>query len=210
MYCPPAFREEELSTLHGWMLAARLANLVTMGEAGIHASPLPLFLDAQEGPYGTLYGHLARANPQWQDAPTCEGLAIFMGPDAYVTPSWYASKQAHGKVVPTWNYTTVQARGPVEFFEDEARLHNVVDRLTRHHEAGRAEEWGVSDAPEKFIKGQLRGIIGLRMPIRIIEGKHKMSQNRSVEDRAGVAKGLSQSDLPGERALANAIMADGA
>lgn len=205
MYCPPAFREEELNVLHDWMRAARLANLVTVGEAGIHASPLPLFLNPDEGPFGTLYGHVARANPQWQDVASAEALAIFMGPDAYVTPSWYASKKAHGKVVPTWNYTTVQVRGTVEFFDDEARLYDVVDRLTRQHEAGRAEEWGVSDAPEKFLKGQLRGIVGLRMPIRIIEGKHKMSQNRSAEDRAGVMKGLAASDFPSERALSELI-----
>ncbi len=208
MYCPPAFREEELPALHELMRAARLANVVTSGANGLHASPLPLFLDETEGPYGTLYGHLARANDQWKDTPIGEALAIFMGPDAYVTPSWYASKKEHGKVVPTWNYSVVQARGPIEFFDDEARLRGVVERLTTLHEKGRAEIWSVSDAPEKFIMGQLRGIVGLRLPITNLEGKRKMSQNRSAADRAGVAAGLAASAHPAERAVAAEIPQD--
>ncbi|WP_336066685.1 FMN-binding negative transcriptional regulator [Nitratireductor rhodophyticola] len=208
MYCPPAFREEELPALHELMRAARLANVVTSGANGLHASPLPLILDETEGPYGTLYGHLARANDQWKDTPVGEALAIFMGPDAYVTPSWYASKKEHGKVVPTWNYTVVQARGPIEFFDDEARLRGVVERLTTLHEKGRAEIWSVSDAPEKFIMGQLRGIVGLRFPITNLEGKRKMSQNRSAADRAGVAAGLAASAHPAERAVAAEIPQD--
>ncbi|WP_295812317.1 FMN-binding negative transcriptional regulator [uncultured Nitratireductor sp.] len=205
MYCPPAFREQDLPALHDLMRAARLANVVTSGANGIHASPLPLFLDEAEGPFGTLYGHLARANEQWKDTPSGEALAIFMGPDAYVTPAWYASKKEHGKVVPTWNYSAVHARGPIEFFDDEARLRAVVERLTALHEADRPEAWSVSDAPEKFIKGQLRGIIGLRLPIASLEGKRKMSQNRSVADRAGVAAGLAESAHPAERAVAGQV-----
>lgn len=205
MYCPPAFRVEELASLHGLMRAARLANVVTFGANGLHASPLPLFLDETEGPLGTLYGHFARANAQWKDAPLSDALAIFMGPDAYVSPSWYASKKEHGKVVPTWNYSAVHARGPIEFFDDEARLRDVVERLTNLHEAGRQEVWSVSDAPAPFLRGQLRGIIGLRLPITGLEGKNKMSQNRSAADRAGVAEGMAGSSHASERVVAGKI-----
>ncbi len=205
MYCPPAFRVEELASLHGLMRAARLANVVTFGANGLHASPLPLFLDETEGPFGTLYGHFARANAQWKDTPLNDALAIFMGPDAYVSPSWYASKKEHGKVVPTWNYSAVHARGPIEFFDDEARLRDVVERLTNLHEAERPEVWSVSDAPAPFLRGQLRGIIGLRLPITGLEGKNKMSQNRSAADRAGVAEGMAGSSHASERAVAGKI-----
>ncbi|MCV0352429.1 MAG: FMN-binding negative transcriptional regulator [Nitratireductor sp.] len=205
MYCPPAFRVEERASLHGLMRAARLANVVTFGANGLHASPLPLFLDETEGPFGTLYGHFARANAQWKDTPLSDALAIFMGPDAYVSPSWYASKKEHGKVVPTWNYSAVHARGPIEFFDDEARLRDVVERLTNLHEAERPEVWSVSDAPAPFLRGQLRGIIGLRLPITGLEGKNKMSQNRSAADRAGVAEGMAGSSHASERAVAGKI-----
>ncbi|CAN0653823.1 transcriptional regulator [Nitratireductor aquimarinus] len=208
LYCPPAFRVEELASLHGLMRAARLANVVTFGANGLHASPLPLFLDEKEGPFGTLYGHFARANAQWKDAPLSDALAIFMGPDAYVSPSWYASKKEHGKVVPTWNYSAVHARGPIEFFDDEARLRDVVERLTNLHEAERPEVWSVSDAPAPFLRGQLRGIIGLRLPITGLEGKNKMSQNRSAADRAGVAEGMAGSSHASERAVAGKIQVE--
>ena len=191
MYVPPAFAETRIDVLQGAMRRTGLANLVTVGTAGLMASPLPLMLDAAAGPYGTLYGHLARANPQWQDTPTADGLAIFMGPDAYVSPGWYATKQETGKVVPTWNYITVHAAGPVSFFEDTDELLDVVTRLTDRHEEGRAAPWAVSDAPAPFVAGQLKGIVGFRMPIRALQGKWKLSQNRPPADRAGVAAGLA-------------------
>ena len=191
MYVPPAFAETRIDVLQGAMRRTGLANLVTVGTAGLMASPLPLMLDAAAGPYGTLYGHLARANPQWQDTPTADGLAIFMGPDAYVSPGWYATKQETGKVVPTWNYITVHAAGPVSFFEDVDELLDVVTRLTDRHEEGRAAPWAVSDAPAPFVAGQLKGIVGFRMPIRALQGKWKLSQNRPPADRAGVAAGMA-------------------
>ena len=205
MYVPPAFREDNLPTLHATMRVARLASLVTATDEGLVATPLPLFLVPEEGPYGTLYGHVARANPQWRLAPKGDAMALFAGPDAYVSPAWYPSKQEHGKVVPTWNYLAVHAYGPAEFFEDTDHLLGVVTRLTDLHERPRAEPWAVTDAPEAFIRGQLRGIVGLRLPIARIEGKRKMSQNRSVEDRAGVATGLAASDQPGDRNVASLI-----
>lgn len=202
MYVPPAFRETELAALHETMRAARVANLVTMTPDGLFATPLPLLLAAEEGDHGTLYGHVARANPQWHLKVTGEALAIFMGPEAYISPSWYPSKQEHHKVVPTWNYITVQAHGPVEFFDDPQRLLDVVTRLTTRHEAPRAKPWAVSDAPEEFIRAQLKGIVGLRLPITKLTGKRKMSQNRSAADRNGVAAALRDSPDAADRAAA--------
>ena len=209
MYTPPAFRMGDLPELHAAIRASRLATLVTATGEGLLATPLPLFLVPDEGPQGTLYGHLARANAQWTHAPQGEALAIFPGPDAYVTPSWYATKQDTGRVVPTWNYVAVHAHGSPEFFEDADRLLDVVTRLTDLHEAARPEPGAVTDAPGLFVRGQLKGIFGLRLPITRLEGKRKMSQNRSAEDRAGVAAGLSASDRQGDRDSAALIPLEG-
>lgn len=205
MYVPPAFRLEELPDLHDAMRAARLPVVVTATAAGLLATPLPLILVPEEGPLGTLYGHLARGNPQASEPALGEALAIFAGEEAYVTPSWYATKRETGRVVPTWNYEAVHAYGVPEFFEEPGRLLEVVTRLTALQEAGRAEPWAVSDAPEGFVRGQLRGIVGLRLPLARLEGKRKMSQNRSAEDRAGVAAGLAGSERPPDRAVARLI-----
>ncbi len=205
MYTPPAFRDDDRDSIHATIRGARLATLVTATAEGLVATPLPLMIEPAEGEHGTLYGHVARANPQWRLAPIGAAMAVFMGPDAYVTPSWYASKREHGKVVPTWNYVAVHAYGPAEFFEDADRLLDVVTRLTRHHEAQRAEAWPVSDAPAPFIASQLKGIVGLRLPITRLEGKRKLSQNRSEADRAGVAAGLGESDDAMDRVVAGLI-----
>jgi len=205
MYVPPAFREEDLPSIHRAIREIRLAQLVTATAEGIMATPLPLFLVEGEGDKGTIYGHVARANPQWKMAPTCEAMAIFAGPDAYITPSWYLTKQETGKVVPTWNYIAVHAYGPVEFFEDADRLLDVVTRLTDLHEHTRAEPWAVTDAPADFIKAQLKGIVGLRIPITRLDAKRKMSQNRNAADRAGVIKGLAESDRLSDR-IASALV----
>jgi transcriptional regulator len=190
MYVPPHFAEERLDVLQGAIRRTGLANLVTVGPEGLLASPLPLMIDPNDGEFGTLHGHLAKANPQWRHAPATDALAIFMGPDAYVSPSWYATKQDTHKVVPTWNYITVHASGPVTFFEDATALLDVVTRLTERHETGRTAPWAVSDAPAPFIASQLKGIVGFRMPIRVLQGKWKMSQNRPPADRAGVVAGM--------------------
>jgi transcriptional regulator len=205
MYTPPAFKEEDLAVLHELMRAARLATFVTATENGLMATPLPLFIDPSEGQYGVIYGHLARANPQWSTPAIGEAMAVFMGPDAYVTPSWYATKQDTGRVVPTWNYAAVHAYGPVAFFEEADKLREVVTRLTNLHEQPRAEPWAVTDAPEPFVAAQLRGIVGLRMPITRLDGKRKMSQNRNESDRVGVARGLGESDRAGDREVAAQI-----
>ena len=191
--------------MHAVMRAGRLTNFVTATESGLMATPLPLMIDETEGEYGVLYGHLARANPQWKTPAIGDAMALFAGPDAYITPSWYATKQETGKVVPTWNYAAVHAYGPAEFFEDPDRLLAVVTRLTRLHENDRAEPWAVSDAPADFIKSQLRGIVGIRMPIARLEGKLKMSQNRPPADREGVVSGLSASERETDRTVAGMI-----
>jgi len=205
MYIPPAFKMDDLPEIHAAMRAAQLANLVTTGSEGLIATPLPLMLDADDGEFGTLHGHLAKANPQWKTGDAAQALAIFMGPDAYVTPSWYPTKAETGKVVPTWNYVSVHAYGAVEFYEDADRLLEVVTRLTDRHEGGRADRWRVSDAPGAFVSAQLKGIVGLRMKITRLDAKRKMSQNRNDADRNGVANGLAASDLCGDRDVAALI-----
>ncbi len=194
MYSPPAFQEKDVAQVFEHIRAARLANFITATNGGLMATPLPLFLDETEGANGVLYGHLALANPQWKTPCMGDALAIFMGPDAYVSPSWYQTKRETEKVVPTWNYVTVHAYGAVEFFQNTARLLDVVKKLTLLHENKRPEPWAVSDAPETYIQSQLKGIVGLRITISRLEGKRKMSQNRSLEDRAGVSEGLAASD----------------
>ncbi len=205
MYVPPAFKDDDLDSIRATIRAARLASLVTATADGPIATPLPLFLDETEGERGVLYGHIAKANPQWRSAPIGEALAIFMGPDAYITPSWYATKQETGKVVPTWNYIAVHAYGPVEFFQEPERLLEVVTRLTNRQEQSRAEPWAVSDAPSDFVAAQLRAIVGLRIPVTRFEGKRKMSQNRPEADRVRVAAGLAASDNPLDREVAPLI-----
>jgi len=208
MYIPPAFRVDDIADVHQTMREARPATLVTATQEGLIGTPLPMLLNESEGPNGTLYAHVARANPQWKLTPSGEAMAIFVGPEAYVSPSWYATKQERQKVVPTCNYVAVHAYGPVEFFDDAERLLDVITRLTDLHEQQRKDRWAVTDAPADFIKAQLRGIVGLRMPISRLDGKRKMSQNRNLADRAGVINGLSESHRPEARIVAALIPQD--
>jgi transcriptional regulator len=197
MYIPPAFRVDDLADIHRAICEARSATLVTATNEGLIGTPLPMLLNEGEGPNGTLYAHVARANPQWKLTPSGEAMAIFAGPEAYVSPSWYATKQETHKVVPTWNYVAVHAYGPVEFFDDADRLLDVITRLTDLHEHARKDRWAVADAPADFIKAQLKGIVGLRMPITRLDGKRKMSQN-----------GLSESHRPEDHLVASLIPMD--
>lgn len=209
MYTPPAFRVDDRAEIHAMMRACRLATLVTATADGLLATPLPLILAEEEGEFGVLYGHLARANPQWKAAAIGEAMVLFNGPDAYVTPSWYETKRETGKVVPTWNYQTVHAYGPAEFFDDPERLLDAVTRLTNLHEGARAQPWAVDDAPPEFVRAQLRGIVGLRIPIARLEGKRKMSQNRPLADRVGVAEGLAASERASDLAVAAMVPTEG-
>src|SRR5579863_1556662 len=190
MYVPPLFKEDRIDVLHDAIRRTGLATLITNTADGLIASHVPMLLDAKPAPYGTLIGHLARPNPQARGA-LGEALAIFQGPEAYITPSWYETKRKTGKVVPTWNYVAIHAYGTVEFFDDPERLRDVVTRLTERQETPRAAPWAITDAPADFIDVMLKGIVGFALPITRLEGKWKMSQNRPVEDRAGVIAGLA-------------------
>ena len=193
MYLPPHFREEDTARLRALIATRPLGLLITNGPGGLIANPIPFLLDASRGAHGTLVAHMARANPQWGEADSArEALVVFQDADSYVTPAWYASKKEHGRVVPTWNYAAVHAYGPLIAIDDPAWLHDQVTALTERHESPREEPWAVTDAPEKFVEAQVRGIVGIEIPITRIEGKWKVSQNRSEADRAGVAAGLRE------------------
>ncbi|MBW4024902.1 MAG: FMN-binding negative transcriptional regulator [Proteobacteria bacterium] len=208
MYVPSQFREDRVEVLHAAIRAAPFANLVTMGAEGLEATPLPLMLDPVDGPQGSLIGHIARANPQWRTASgEQEALAIFSGPDSYISPSWYETKRQTGKVVPTWNYVAIHARGRISFFQDPEQLLDLVRRLTDRHEGERATPWAVSDAPPDFIQSQLRAIVGVRLEITALTGKWKMSQNRTPADRVGVVAGLRGDGGPAAEAVADAVAA---
>ncbi len=191
MYLPANFREDRVEVLHQAIRQIALGTLVTLGQNGLCASHAPMLVDAEPAPFGTLTGHIARANPQWQSLkPEVDALAVFTGPHAYVSPGWYPTKAQTGKVVPTWNYVAIHATGRLRFFDDAEPLRRIVTRLTDTHEQRRAEPWKVTDAPEDFIAGMLKAIIGFELAIVRLEGKWKMSQNRPAEDRTGVVDGL--------------------
>jgi transcriptional regulator len=195
MYIPAHFAEDRVPVLHDAIRAHGFATLVTMTAEGLIASHLPFLIDPSPAPYGTLIGHLARPNPQTRGA-IGEALAIFLGSDGYITPSYYATKRETGKVVPTWNYTAIHAYGTPRFIDDPGRLLDIVTRLTDRHEASRPAPWAVSDAPENFTRGMLNGIIGLEITITRLEGKRKQSQNRPEADRTGVIEGLRADGRP--------------
>ncbi|WP_291295255.1 FMN-binding negative transcriptional regulator [Elioraea sp.] len=202
MYAPPSFRISERSALEGLIAKLRFATLVVNGAEGPVAAHLPLVLDGDQ-----LIGHLARANPLARLlAPGMPGLAVFVGPSAYVSPSWYASKREHGKVVPTWNYVAVQARGVIEPVTEPGALHAIVTQLTDVQEAGREHPWAVDDAPADFLAGMMKAIIGFRLTLATLEGTAKLSQNRPAADHAGVRAGMEAEPAPAAQALA-ALMA---
>jgi transcriptional regulator len=192
VYLPQSFREDRVEALHEAVRQIAFGALVTLGEDGLTASHVPMLISPEPAPYGTLTGHIARANPQWRHLkPEVEALAIFTGPHAYISPGWYATKRQTGKVVPTWNYVAVHATGKLRFFDDAERLRAIVTGLTDRHEAGRAEPWQVTDAPADYIAGMLRAIVGFELTIARLEGKWKMSQNRPAEDHPGIIEGLT-------------------
>ncbi|PRA27042.1 FMN-binding negative transcriptional regulator [Pseudomonas poae] len=203
MYTPRAFALDDLPELHQLIQHTRLAQLVTVGEQGLIASHLPLLLNPDEGPNGTLYGHLAKANPQCKDLQNgSEALVIFTGAEAYVSPAFYPAKAEHGKVVPTWNYIAVHAYGKADVFSDAERLLALVTALTDRHEGARAQPWQVSDAPAGYIDGMLKAIVGFALPIDRLIGKRKLSQNRSAADINGVREGLAASNDVRDQTLA--------
>ena len=192
MYAPRHFEESRPEVLHELVRTHPLGLLVTQDAGGeLSANPVPFLLEHDEAGRAVLRAHVARANPVWQAARRdVDSLVVFQGPQAYISPGWYATKAEHGKVVPTWNYVMVQARGRLQVHEDAPWLLSLVTRLTQRHEAALPRPWAVADAPADFIDGMLRAIVGIEIPLQALTGKWKVSQNRSSADREGVAAGL--------------------
>lgn len=203
MFTPSSYKETDLDRLHGQIEQTRLAVLVTQGESGLQASHLPLLLDRSQGSNGTLYGHFARANRQWQDlANGAEALVVFAGADAYVSAGYYPSKADDPRTVPTWNYVAVHAWGKAEVYHDAERLLEIVRRLSDRHEQGQANPWSVDEAPADYMAGMLKAIVGFALPIERLQGTRKLSQNRSAIDIEGVRARLGDSPDPLDNQLA--------
>ena len=205
MYLPDPFRVKDVPRMHALVRSRPFAVLVSAGSVGLFASHLPTVLK-DDGPYGVIECHLARANPHWRDlAAGDEALMIFQGAEGYITPNWYPSKAESGKVVPTWNFAVVHAYGCPEVMNDEVWLRRHVTELTAQQECEQPKPWAPSDAPSSFIDAMLRGIVGFRFAITRLEGKWKMSQNRAPEDREGVVKGLSLRARGDDREIAELV-----
>ena len=206
MYIPKFNEETRLEILHGLIRSQPFATLVTMGSSGLIASHLPMVLSPGEGTPDILRGHISRANPQWREFdPSIEALAIFAGPQHYITPNWYPEKAEDGKVVPTWNYAVVHAYGSIRITEDPAWLLTHLKSLTTQHEAAYPRPWAVTDAPEDYIASQIRGIVGLEIPIRHLEGKWKVSQNKSDRTKESIEHGLEDLNTPASLAMRDLV-----
>lgn len=202
MFQPAIFQETRLDVMHGLMRTHPFATLISSATGELTADHIPMILHDDEGEHGTLRGHVSVGNPLFiKTDGALDVLTVFQGPQTYITPSWYASKQEHGKVVPTWNYAVVHARGTLTFNRDESWLLRHLHDLTQQHEGHRPNPWAVSDAPEDFVKRQLRGLVGFEIQVSNIDGKWKVSQNKNDADKSGVASGL----LDEKTANANAI-----
>jgi transcriptional regulator len=202
MYLPPAFAEDRIEVKHGLIRAYPLGTLIVNTEEGPSADLIPFMLYPDEGEHGVLRAHVARANPVWKAlADGASVLAVFQGPEAYISPNWYETKRVTGKAVPTWNYAMVQVRGTAHAVEDTAWLRRLLDDLTNVHEQTMPEPWSVSDAPPDYMATMLRAIVGIELPIASIKGKWKVSQNREIADRANVAEGLRERGAAGMAAL---------
>ena len=211
MYLPAHFEETRIDVLHQLIRDHPLAALVTLGSDGLSANHIPFEVDAQPAPFGTLRGHVARANPVWRDCSgDVDALVIFQGVHAYVSPAWYPTKQETGKVVPTYNYIVVHAYGALRIVEDPAWLRALVGRLTDRFEAARANPWKVTDAPADFVEKQVRAIVGVEIPVRRLLGKWKVSQNRPATDREGVVRELRASADRDAATMADLVQDSGA
>ena len=203
MYQPAHFTESRPEVLHALMRAHPFATLVTLDAGGLNANHLPFEYDPEPAPFGTLRAHVARNNPLWRElVQGVEALVIFQGEHGYITPSWYPGKAENGKVVPTYNYMVVHAKGALQVMDDPLWLRAFLGRLTDRFEAPRAQPWAVEDAPADYVEAMLKAIIGIEIPVASLIGKWKVSQNRSADDRAGVVAGLEQD---GQHALADAL-----
>lgn len=193
MYLPSAFNEERPDVIASFLAEHPMAQLVTMTGDGLVATALPWLYESTDDGLGSLVGHVARENRQWSEStPSVEALAIFTGPNAYVSPGWYPATREHGKVVPTWNYETVHVRGELIVHDDVDWKLALVTRLTERHESQFATPWWVSDAPADYIEAMLGAIVGLEVRITRVQAKRKLSQNRSAADIAGVIDGLTE------------------
>jgi transcriptional regulator len=202
MYIPRHNEENRVPVMQGLMVSHPLATLVTMGTSGLFASHIPMVLENDGSEFGLLKGHVSRANTQWRDlVSTVDALAIFAGHQHYISPNWYPETREHGKEVPTWNYVVVHAYGSLKIVQDPDWLLKHVASLTDIHESSFPAPWKVSDAPADFIQSLLHGIVGLELPIRRLEGKWKVSQNRTEREREGVIEGLTELDTPESRAM---------
>jgi transcriptional regulator len=210
MYVPEHFKLGGVAEQHALMRAYPFATLITMSEAGYEVTHLPTILKS-EGALGVVECHVSRANPHWKEiGESGQGLLIYNGPEAYITPAWYPSKHAHGKVVPTWNYAVVHAHGTAGIVDDRQWLVRHVSELTDQQEAGAAVPWATSDAPGNFVEMLSRGIVGMRFIIDRLEGKAKMSQNRELPDRDGVVAGLTSRGTEADVKVAGLVAAEAA
>lgn len=208
MYTPKHFEEPRIEVMHELMRARPLATLVTLTSGGLEANHIPMHLVDTPAPFGTLRGHVARANPLWRDFAKDIGvLAIFHGPDSYITPSWYATKKETGKVVPTWNYAVVHAYGTLRVIDDAVWVRSQLEALTAHNEAGFARPWAVSDAPREYTDKLLESIVGFEIAITRLTGKWKVSQNQAAQNQESVIEGLINSDLPDAAGMAKLVAA---
>lgn len=208
MYTPKHFEEPRIDVMHELMRARPLATLVTLTSGGLDANHIPLHLIDQPAPFGTLRGHVARANPLWRDfSPDTEVLAIYQGPDSYITPSWYATKQQTGRVVPTWNYAVVHAHGTLRVIDDATWVRAQIEALTDHHEANFPRPWAVADAPHEYTEKLIASIVGIEIVITRLSGKWKVSQNQPEQNQASVIEGLKNSELRDAPAVAALVKA---
>ncbi len=203
MYMPKHHEETRTDVMHDLMKSHPLASIVTLGSDGLIANHMPFLLDPSCGELGTLRGHVARANPVWQAfSTTFESVIIFHGPDSYISPSWYPSKDEHGKAVPTWNYAVVHAHGFPRIIEDAGWLLNHLTELSDTHEASQSLPWKLADAPRDYIDRLIEMVVGIEIPIAKLVGKWKVSQNRPLADKLGVAAGLASRTDEQSRAMA--------
>jgi len=193
MYLPAHFEQKRLEAMHDLMREFPLATVVTLSASGINANHVPVHLFPDHGKFGALHGHVARSNPMWSDrVDDSEALAIFHGPHAYISPSWYPTKREHGKVVPTWNYAVVHAYGSLRVIDDPVWLRGLLEELVGRYEATSAHPWSISDAPPDFVERMIDSVVGFEIAISRLEGKWKASQNQPAANRVGAAQGLRE------------------
>jgi transcriptional regulator len=208
MYVPEHFEETDIGVLHYLIGEHPLGALVTITSPGLDANHIPFLIHPDPAPNGTLHGHVARANPLWREhvqTTNANALVIFQGPQAFVSPSWYATKQETGKVVPTWNYVVVHAHGRLRVIDDPAWVRSHLEELTNTHEGRRAAPWKVTDAPADYIEKMVGAVVGIEIPISRLVGKWKVSQNRPARDRDGVVQGLVREGSPTASAMADLV-----